>query len=107
MVPYLGLYLTDLTFIEDGNPDFVTEDGQQMINLAKVEGWTGLDWRLGSALGWAGGWAGGWTGLGWAGLGWAGIDVELGWAELGKGWWGGVEGSRDQYVGGRGVVGRR
>ena len=34
-VPYLGLYLTDLTFIEDGNPDFISEGGQQMVNLGK------------------------------------------------------------------------
>uniref|UniRef100_A0A7S3FCM1 Ras-GEF domain-containing protein n=1 Tax=Haptolina ericina TaxID=156174 RepID=A0A7S3FCM1_9EUKA len=38
-VPYLGLYLTDLTFIEDGNPDFVSEDGtaERLVNLAKCQ----------------------------------------------------------------------
>ena len=31
-LPYIGLYLTDLTFIEDGNQTFI----QNQINLAKV-----------------------------------------------------------------------
>jgi hypothetical protein len=31
MVPYIGIYLTDLTFIEDGNPKYI--DGK--INFAK------------------------------------------------------------------------
>lgn len=30
-LPYLGVYLTDLTFIEDGNPDYVNE----LINFSK------------------------------------------------------------------------
>jgi len=33
-VPFLGVYLTDLTFIEDGNPDRI-HDQQYLINFAK------------------------------------------------------------------------
>jgi hypothetical protein len=33
-LPYLGTYLTDLTFIEDGNPDY-TEKG--LVNFFKHE----------------------------------------------------------------------
>lgn len=37
-VPYLGVYLTDLTFIEDGNPDFQNAtDGTKLINFKKRE----------------------------------------------------------------------
>jgi hypothetical protein len=32
--PYLGVYLRDLTFIEDGNPDFVEDD--QFLNFEKM-----------------------------------------------------------------------
>jgi son of sevenless-like protein len=32
-IPYLGVYLTDLTFIEDGNKDYVTDEG--LINFDK------------------------------------------------------------------------
>eukprot|EP00727_Mastigamoeba_balamuthi_P001244 m51a1_g11116 putative ras guanine nucleotide exchange factor (1535) ;mRNA; r:94500-106068 len=36
--PYLGTYLTDLTFMGDGNPDLVSnESGQQLINFKKRE----------------------------------------------------------------------
>ena len=31
----LGMYLTDLTFIEDGHPDFVNEGDKEMINFIK------------------------------------------------------------------------
>lgn len=31
---YLGLYLTDLTFIEDGNPDFL-KSSNKLINFSK------------------------------------------------------------------------
>uniref|UniRef100_A0A6B2L162 Ras-GEF domain-containing protein n=1 Tax=Arcella intermedia TaxID=1963864 RepID=A0A6B2L162_9EUKA len=35
-LPYIGLYLSDLTFMEDGNPDYITsEDGTKLINYAK------------------------------------------------------------------------
>ena len=38
-VPYLGLYLTDLTFVEDGNADYVHDasvgGGTQLVNLSK------------------------------------------------------------------------
>lgn len=51
-VPYLGLYLTDLTFIEDGNPNFLSPeddappaDGStRLVNLAKT-------FMLGKAIG--------------------------------------------------------
>lgn len=37
VMPYLGLYLTDITFIEDGNPDFLEVDGENLINFKKRE----------------------------------------------------------------------
>lgn len=36
-VPYLGVYLTDLTFIEDGNPDCFDIDSVKLINFKKRE----------------------------------------------------------------------
>lgn len=33
-VPFLGVYLTDLTFIEDGNSDFLKTD-ERLINFSK------------------------------------------------------------------------
>jgi hypothetical protein len=37
LVPFLGVYLTDLTFIEDGNPDYVASKrtGRNLINWTK------------------------------------------------------------------------
>ena len=34
-VPFLGVYLTMLTFIHDGNKDFIVKDGQNLINFHK------------------------------------------------------------------------
>ncbi|KAK9457029.1 ras guanine nucleotide exchange factor domain-containing protein [Dipodascopsis uninucleata] len=34
-VPFLGVYLTDLTFIEDGNTDMLLKEGDEMINFSK------------------------------------------------------------------------
>jgi son of sevenless-like protein len=35
-LPYIGIFLTDLTFIEDGNKDYVyTEGGKELINFFK------------------------------------------------------------------------
>jgi len=38
-IPYLGLYLKDLTFIEDGNPDYLAtrEKRTNIINFEKME----------------------------------------------------------------------
>jgi len=36
LVPYLGVYLTDLVFIEDGNPNTFEEDGSTFINFRKM-----------------------------------------------------------------------
>ena len=46
-VPYLGLYLSDLTFIEDGNADYVASEdvaGERLVNLGKIA-------MLGKAIG--------------------------------------------------------
>jgi hypothetical protein len=34
VIPFFGVYLSDLTFVEDGNPDFL-EDNPKLINFAK------------------------------------------------------------------------
>jgi son of sevenless-like protein len=35
IIPYLGTYLSDLTFIDEGNPNTVVEDGIELINFFK------------------------------------------------------------------------
>eukprot|EP00004_Rigifila_ramosa_P000430 TRINITY_DN1045_c0_g1_i6.p1 TRINITY_DN1045_c0_g1~~TRINITY_DN1045_c0_g1_i6.p1 ORF type:complete len:1041 (+),score=256.98 TRINITY_DN1045_c0_g1_i6:81-3125(+) len=35
-VPYLGVYLTDLTFCDDGNPDYLEENGVSLVNVTKM-----------------------------------------------------------------------
>lgn len=34
-IPYIGMYLTDLTFIEDGNKDEISNGSSTLINFAK------------------------------------------------------------------------
>lgn len=34
-VPYIGTFLTDLTFIDEGNPDFIAEGSTRLINYKK------------------------------------------------------------------------
>ena len=36
-VPYIGTYLTDLTFIDEGNPDYITEGDAKLINYKKFQ----------------------------------------------------------------------
>jgi hypothetical protein len=35
-IPFLGIYLQDLTFIEDGNPDYL-KNNSKLINFAKQQ----------------------------------------------------------------------
>lgn len=34
-IPYVGTYLSDLTFMDDGNPDFIEVDDEKLINFPK------------------------------------------------------------------------
>jgi len=34
-LPYLGLFLSDLTFMEDGNPDLLDREGRSLLNFPK------------------------------------------------------------------------
>lgn len=36
-VPYIGTFLTDLTFIDEGNPDFISEGSTRLINFKKFQ----------------------------------------------------------------------
>lgn len=36
-IPYIGVYLGDLTFIEDGNPDLIMSEEKELINLLKMK----------------------------------------------------------------------
>jgi len=36
LIPYIGVYLSDLTFIEDGNPDFF-EAPEHLVNFSKCQ----------------------------------------------------------------------
>jgi hypothetical protein len=36
-IPYLGTYLTDITFIEEGNPSNITYENIELINFKKRE----------------------------------------------------------------------
>ena len=35
VLPFMGVFLTDLTMLDVSSPDFVIEDGQSMINFTK------------------------------------------------------------------------
>jgi len=46
-IPYIGLYLTDLTFIEDGNPKFIkvnenTEKEKKLVNFFRSQCFAGV-----------------------------------------------------------------
>jgi len=34
-IPYIGTYLSDLTFMDEGNPDFITVGNNKLINFPK------------------------------------------------------------------------
>jgi len=34
-IPYVGTYLSDLTFMDEGNPDFINMDNNKLINFPK------------------------------------------------------------------------
>jgi son of sevenless-like protein len=35
LIPFFGMYLTDITFTEEGSPDFITVKDVQLINFGK------------------------------------------------------------------------
>jgi son of sevenless-like protein len=41
-VPFIGIYLTDLTFIQEEAPDFIMKDDVRLINFAKCRKFAGV-----------------------------------------------------------------
>ncbi|XP_049851352.1 ras guanine nucleotide exchange factor A-like [Schistocerca gregaria] len=37
IMPYIGIYLGDLTFIEDGNPEIIDHNGKPFVNFTKMK----------------------------------------------------------------------
>lgn len=37
-IPYIGLYLTDLTFVEEGNAKYIEKNNVKLINFVKCVG---------------------------------------------------------------------